>query len=1003
MSVPLQNFHNYNIMSPPQLATQPQPPRPTRVARACDQCIAKKTRCTGTMPCGTCTTKGRECSFNLPHVRAGRPIRKLSKPVMIDLGNGPVAVPVPGNIRPFDIPIVSVGAGVRPAGENFTRRNGEWRDVDGNGGPGGTSNTVVWDDVHGYRGLRHADRWSNEMNRSSGSVDAALGSNSLRTTSRIDEQSIFNLDTEPRILPPLEPLRTIQNTTHPMPGFLPRRGFHVLSPDSETSIEEEIDRAHCPEITFTDYSHSFSQNTHSSVDLTVHSSVSSIPITPQLPKPPRIVLPSLESSMAIPPPLISTDRDEDDTMEDHQRYGTVFAHRRHELAFDDDLPPLMDVSVQNLLIKNGLKLLGTILPSFNPISTDLNALPPIMQWSLQAAAFQLCAPTLETIQKGLSSPRNLYPLIERVKRSLCRVMDPTNPSKRGGTAVVLTSAFAPFSPNAWAEFIEVDRHIIKAVLCVCSALCKVKVLDGTGEAKLFVVGNSPKSTSRFWLSMAVDYAKRLGLHENVQKPRMFPDGPEDEKEIERTNKEAAERRNTWWSLYLFERAYFVLDEPAVRFSHIPSVPISPQGTNRQLTSLPFSALLRTFEAVPDPFPTRIAPLPIHVLHEGTSTTRAHWAALREHIHSICIATEKSHKACERLRMWASVAAMVHHVNAMGAMIARRMAAEGGEGWCWSSPDTTATGSQTGVDEFGFCNGNDDYEEFEELEEESDAERRDRVGANRLARMRTLVRKIEVVLAYNEQVRGPPPNPTLLVDAATYPHYFDHMFVSHRPLNVCAFIAFTSILTLAHSPSHILDQLVLNQNAQKGTVFRGIENTLSDKHTYAVLVRWARARNGGVLCFAQTLTLMRRMEGLLRAIERSEMHEEVFHRRKDPGMRCSDPWCAECEKQGVEGWKVGRSLMYTAPGAAVIWRCVAMAVVAWGVWSELGEEDVEDGVVGAAGNGDVEEGGAVSVERCREELVGGVGVVERWISKTLGFCESNDVYLERLKAIQGLVL
>ncbi|KAI8799820.1 hypothetical protein BJ742DRAFT_112984 [Cladochytrium replicatum] len=44
-----------------------------RVARACDQCIARKSRCSGDQPCSRCWERGVPCTFDIPPGRPGRP------------------------------------------------------------------------------------------------------------------------------------------------------------------------------------------------------------------------------------------------------------------------------------------------------------------------------------------------------------------------------------------------------------------------------------------------------------------------------------------------------------------------------------------------------------------------------------------------------------------------------------------------------------------------------------------------------------------------------------------------------------------------------------------------------------------------------------------------------------------------------------------------------------------------------------------------------------------
>ncbi|KAI8813187.1 hypothetical protein BJ742DRAFT_735508 [Cladochytrium replicatum] len=716
------------------------------------------------------------------------------------------------------------------------------------------------------------------------------------------------------------------------------------------------------------------------------------------------------------------DNDDDDRVGENRRtqqqQQQQLLSMQRELSFDDDLPPLPDWTVQNMLIKNGMRVLSGI-PSFYPSHNQLGEFPPLLYWSLQAAAIPFCSEELETHQMGLSLPHNAFvPLLERIRRSLGRVLDPYDPCTNGNG--VVSTAFASLTPEMWASFFSVERHLLKTILAACMALWFYSPSNSVPET-VQPKDENYKRHCRMLLSLGVDYSKRLGLHEHIPPPHSSAF------DIQRTFDEMEERRTLWWSMFVFERVFLPLDEPVIRFTMARSLPIPDHSRRHLTTPMVFGSLFRNLARIPDFDPTLIAPLLHNVYLDETMAGRAQWRALRAELYKLCISTQASKRACERLRGWAAAGTLTLHVAALSPALARECMQSHGEWWVPEGPVEEAEWGRMmrGTLDDEVCESGLEMDE-DESEKTQSRLREQRRGACRLARLRRVVRRIETVFAYNEYVNhetqyggagrsfntadqcgnsqtqssdrrdgeasasSNEPSPQM---------FFWDLPEWHKGLNMHPFISMPSILTIAHSPSHILESLVQIQARACKTTGRphhGIAAAIRDSSQYNMLVRWARARYGGQLCWMQTRTLMRRMCGLVLSLERSEA-------RDLESLRINTGTTVRRAKSAENLIELSfESISHSVP---VVWRAVAMTVVAWGLWEDLGETEtmLVAATSGCAGS-DMEgfDDMVVDVGLCKGELKRGLDTVSRWMAKTTRINASNERYYESLQYFRALV-
>ncbi|KAI8811907.1 hypothetical protein BJ742DRAFT_106391 [Cladochytrium replicatum] len=722
---------------------------------------------------------------------------------------------------------------------------------------------------------------------------------------------------------------------------LPRRGYHVLSPESECSSVNDIDS-------------------------------------------PEAILPDSNSQL----PSFR------EVLQGFQQSPTLNASFMlyKELSFDDDLPPLLDWSIQNMLTRNGLLVLRCLFPTFNPVDLDSSELPPVLQWSIQSAAFHFCADKLECIQRGLSSPRNLFTLINRIHRTLARMVNPEVPSDKGTSFVM--SGFAAITPENWDEFFAVDRHLMRSVMCVCLALFLSAAREEGRESlatNMSVDSSTPMSQCRFFLKLLVDHAKRLGLHLDIW-PQGVPKDTDDEQLRKRLTQQMAERRRLWWSVVVLDRVYFVLDEPTVWYNQIRDLPISiHQRASQPTPIIRLGSLLRSLSYVPVPDPSSITPILNPFLCESNSSSHEAWSAHIEDLYRLCVANDRAVRGCENLRYFEASGVVTHHINAIGAALARHCAVKETEWWCVEY----IYGGEDDADDLGMIKLDLDdvgYEDEDEWFDNGQRKSPDELGAMKLALLRRVVMRMEVALAYNEHSLNIPadhetnciPSP-----ASTFHSRCWDILPMQQSLSAAPFIFIPAIVAVAHSPSHVLESLIQNAKAVDESPLRGVVSAVPNQRTYAMLVRWARARYGGQICWAQTMTLMRRIKGVLRAVDESAEHEEMYHGNR-VHSDCADLWCKEANE---EARSLSRMVMLNSNASAVVWRAVAMAVIAWGVWNEVGE----------LGQILAQSADPVDVQACRDELMNGVQDVSEWIRRTLNFCGSNEMYWEALVVIRDLVL
>ncbi|KAI8799821.1 hypothetical protein BJ742DRAFT_112985 [Cladochytrium replicatum] len=602
----------------------------------------------------------------------------------------------------------------------------------------------------------------------------------------------------------------------------------------------------------------------------------------------------------------------------------------------------------------------------------------------------------------------MYPLVARVERSLARLTDPAKPLKGDGYAISTT--FATVSPAMWEDFLTIDRYIVRAVMALCHALWLNPDL-GSHAHRDGVQFTSLRSRSRLWLSMVVDYGMRLGLHQNFRPPG---DRGFDEIEDQNLSNQIDERRMLWWSLFILERSYFPLDEPAVKLTK--GMNLSTGTTLNKSPAVPFSVLISSINVVPDFDPNSITPVPLSALG-GSLINQSHRKTIQEQLYILCLQDPKCVKVCERLRTWQLSGLITLHVLALGAHLARQRGYRQGEWWTvetQSEVELSSARKQIGCS-VAYEESLSDLEDFDDVEIKSII-RDDRWdfgldGALRLAQLRKMVRQIETVFAYNEhwqEKQGKNTNPQNFA-SATFPTFFWDTTVQKRSLGPTPLISLPAILSIVHSPSHILENLAQNHLMYSK---RGVRNLSRDDQMYEMLVRWARSRYGGQLCWVQTQTLMRRMAGLTQYVVWSQLHEQFYHSplgRFDAynlQTDCPDEWCSACPKeQGAQIRSINRSLMLNAQMASIIWRAVAMAVVLWGLWEELGETKsaIYSSTREHSGSADESSNAeAVDIDETRSELISSVEVVLKWITSTLTFCKSNTVYQELLTIIRDAI-
>ncbi|KAI8803933.1 hypothetical protein BJ742DRAFT_826576 [Cladochytrium replicatum] len=1047
-----------------------------KISRACDQCITKKTRCSGSQPCGACTERGRPCTFNLLPGRPGRPRKS-------DAAKAASAETI----------AAASGMHGRPRSNTSSSTGGKDDDSNHPVFPPGARQYESW--AYHYAAGTHLDgsppqgrafrndRHSAQLGGSNYPAYSYTPSNSLPIPVRDFPVSSTrsHRDQDPYYYP-------YDNYGQPpaQRDFWPE---HVSEQFRDSPHSANSRRPQPPPLRFWD---SLNDSRAYEGSRNRYSGPSSSETPPRWSEGERLLAPpQAHATAAASPhrlpslttlgPLSRRPSDMDGRevpviepsegrlaaewrpnerqvqRNEQQRQLWGFQHQplppssNRELAFDDDLPALPDWAVQNLLIQNGVKLLGAWIPSFDPTRFDHRGCPPVIQWSLQAAAFPFCSSQLESMQRGLSSPSNvMFPLLERVRRSLSRLIDPYRPNTmvRG----ISTAVFATVTPSMWSDFFAIDRHVMKAVLGICVSLWffgnRGSATDQIHPPPRDSAGSTKdtsiiwKSQSRIWLSMVVDYGMRLGLHQNLRPPETTGNNQADEQRI---FDEMDERRTLWWSLFVFERAFFPLDEPAIGITQGKSLPIAQLRDESRNIPMRFGTLLRLFDSVPDYDSKLIAPLPSQVVYDATTAGRTKWRALRGRIYRMCVKDEKSKRVCERLRQWAPCAAITLHINAVAATLARESALRDGEWWTIEGTEEQATWDRAMEEgKSGDFTNDIEMSDFDDNIGELEADNVDmsatreqamrvkerRKGALRLARLRKLTRSIETVFAYNESVYYDNENVTrggqdpdqidwrpsdgqgsdTNAHGKTTPAFFWDTPDWHTHLRVYPFLSIPSILVISHSPSSILESLVRarTESCDEGRPIRGVCNALRDRAAYIMLVRWVRSRFGGQLCWMQGRTLLRRLNGIMASIEGYyTRNTDVWSTSSSSVQSLSQLNQFRLGSNGNGVITVDQAMSMNAHAVVIVWRAVAMSIVAWGLWEELGESEgallgSASGVAGEDIEGPDEEE-AVRVETSRLELVKGADTVLSWISKTLSFCGSNGVYLEALKAIRDLVL
>ncbi|KAI8812710.1 hypothetical protein BJ742DRAFT_550166 [Cladochytrium replicatum] len=877
-----------------------RPPN-SRVARACDQCIAKKSRCSGVQPCGACIERDRNCTFDVPPGRPGRPRKHASTSMVIP--------PIPSPFAPMNF------------GKQFKTSKNDSSSHIQEIAPARFHPVKDQDDVPGF-----------------GFVYPRISSGSV---------PMIEIPVPPGPTPPMSRGENYHRDRSTEYGFATKGSLPLTS------------------------SPHWNHEPHS-------------------------------APVVSPNPLSSTEFGTNQAMPIARTQKNTSILR--QLSFDDDLPPLPDGSVQNMLIRNGLKLLGTILPAFSLNINEARHFPPVLQLAIQAAAFPYSGASLEEIQKGLSSPKNIYPLIERVQRSLSRLMDPSAPMNRIG--YVVSTTFATMSQGMWDEFFAVDRYLIRAVLALCHALW----LNPRLSRKVSNMGG------RMTLSVLVDYSMRLGIHQNIRPPGVSTfENIEDQNLLDQMD----ERRMLWWSLFIFERSYFPLDEPAVKITQGMDLSVGRRTARNEIPTVQFSTLVSSVDHVPDYDPTSIAPIRLGAFQESSLGIRTERRAFRERLYALCIQDPKCVKVCERFRSWEYCGIISLHVLALSGHLARQSARQQGEWWTVETQVESEHAKMQRHSWSAFASEGSQGE-FEDVDDDElewgsreSGMQSSIAGVQRLAQLRKMVRRIQTMFAYNE-CHGKADENTKpgTFASATFPTFFWDMPVQKRPLGPTPLVILPAILSIAHSPSQILENLV---QSRLDSGVHGLRGLIGNGPEYAMLVRWARSRYGGQLCWIQTQSLIRYISGIMQYVVWSQLHEKLYHSPLEKfsshhgtyqqQIECDDDWCSTFAKeQGAQTRSINRSMMLNAQMVSIVWRSVAMTVVVWGLWEELGE--TEAAVCAASKEysvADNQRDEAVNVDGYRSELISGVETVLKWITSTLTFCESNALYRDLLATVRDAVL
>ncbi|KAI8801413.1 hypothetical protein BJ742DRAFT_779370 [Cladochytrium replicatum] len=374
-----------------------------------------------------------------------------------------------------------------------------------------------------------------------------------------------------------------------------------------------------------------------------------------------------------------------------------------------------------------------------------------------------------------------------------------------------------------------------------------------------------------------------------------------------------------WPLFIFERSHFPLYEPGVRITQGMNLSVGRRTTSNQIPTVQFGALVSSINHVPDFDPTSIAPIRFGAFPESFLESRLQRRAFREGLYALCIQDQKCVRVCERFQSWEFSAIISLHVLALGAHVARQSARRQGE---WLTVETQPEWEKTRMRRHSWCalSSEESHSGFEDVEDaefqwgsrESGMQYK-MGGAYRLAQLRKFVRRIQMVFAYNERMlcHGKAEENTKpgTFASATFPAFFWDMPLKKRPLGPVPLVVLPAMLSVAHSPTHILENLVQRR----------------------------------LDCGVHGRTSLNNQEQ----------------------MECDDDWSTYAKM------------------VSIVWRAVAMTVLVWGLWEELGE--IKSAVsatsreYSVAGNQRDE---PVNVDVCRSELIIGVETVLKWITSTL---------------------